>query len=98
MAIIIDKETLEHVASLARLEITPEEEGPLLGDLERILGYVAQLTSVDTSAIVSKRPAMTELRPDEPSEGLTREAGLGGAPAMRDGFVVVRNVMGGEDA
>ncbi len=31
MATIIDKETLEHVASLARLEITPEEEGPLLG-------------------------------------------------------------------
>ncbi|RIE06963.1 Asp-tRNA(Asn)/Glu-tRNA(Gln) amidotransferase subunit GatC [Candidatus Cryosericum terrychapinii] len=94
---IIDKETLEHVASLARLEITPDEDGSLLGDLERILGYVAQLGSVDTSAIVSKRPAMTELRPDEPGEGLTREAGLGGAPAMRDGFIVVRNVMGGED-
>ena len=97
MAMIIDKETLEHVASLARLEITPEEEGPLLGDLERILGYVAQLSSVDTSAIVSKRPAMTELRPDEPCEGLTREEGLGGAPAMYDGFVVVQNVMGAED-
>jgi len=94
---IIDKETLQHVASLARLEITPEEEGPLLGDLERILGHVAQLSSVDTSAVISKRPAMTELRSDEPSEGLTREEGLGGAPAMRDGFVVVRNVMGGED-
>jgi aspartyl-tRNA(Asn)/glutamyl-tRNA(Gln) amidotransferase subunit C len=97
MATIIDKKTLEHVASLARLEITPDEEGPLLGDLERILGYVAQLTSVDTSAVVSKRPAMTELRPDEPREGLARETALGGAPAMRDGFVVVRNVMGGED-
>ena len=97
MGMIIDKEALEHVASLARLEITPQEEEPLLGDLERILGYVAQLGSVDTSAIVSKRPTMTELRPDEPGEGLTREAGLGGAPAMRDGFVVVRNVMGGED-
>jgi len=97
MAMIIDKETLEHVASLARLEMTAEEEGPLLEDLERILGHVAQLSSVDTSAIVSKRPTMTELRPDEPCEGLTREAGLGGAPAMRDGFVVVRNVMGGED-
>jgi aspartyl-tRNA(Asn)/glutamyl-tRNA(Gln) amidotransferase subunit C len=97
MAMIIDKETLEHVASLARLEITPEEEGPLLGDLERILGHVAQLSSVDTSATISKRPAMTELRPDEPCEGLTRAEGLGGAPAMRDGFVVVRNVMGGED-
>ncbi|MHB8106690.1 MAG: Asp-tRNA(Asn)/Glu-tRNA(Gln) amidotransferase subunit GatC [Candidatus Cryosericum sp.] len=97
MAVMIDKETLEHVASLARLEITPEEEGPLLADLERILGYVAQLTSVDTSAVVVKRPAMSELRPDEPGTGLTREEGLGGASAMRDGFVVVRNVMGGED-
>jgi len=97
MGMIIDKETLEHVASLARLEITPQEEEPLLGDLERILVYVAQLTSVDTSAVVSKRPVMTELRPDEPGTGLTREKGLGGAPSMRDGFIVVRNVMGGED-
>lgn len=94
---IIDKETLEHVALLARLEITPDEEGSLLGDIERILGYVAQLSSVDTSATISKRPAMAELRPDEPCEGLTREEGLGGAPAMRDGFVIVRNVMGAED-
>ncbi|MBA4365162.1 MAG: Asp-tRNA(Asn)/Glu-tRNA(Gln) amidotransferase subunit GatC [Caldisericia bacterium] len=98
MATIIDNKTLQHVAALARLEITPEEEGPLLGDLERILGHVAQLSSVDTSAIVSRRPVMTELRPDEPSEGLTRAQGLGDAPATRDGFVVVRNVMGGEDA
>jgi aspartyl-tRNA(Asn)/glutamyl-tRNA(Gln) amidotransferase subunit C len=97
MATIIDKETLKHVASLARLEITGEEEESLLGDLERILGHVAQLSSVDTTASTSKRPAMTELRPDEPSDGLTRAEGLGGAPTMRDGFVVVRNVMGGED-
>jgi len=97
MATIIDKETLEHVASLARLEITGEEEESLLGDLERILGHVAQLSSVDTSASTGKRPAMTGLRPDEPGTGLTREEGLGGAPAMRDGFVVVLNVMGGED-
>jgi Asp-tRNA(Asn)/Glu-tRNA(Gln) amidotransferase C subunit len=40
---------------------------------------------------------MAELRPDEPAQGLTREEGLGQAPAIRDGFVVVRNVMGGED-
>ncbi|HWQ21978.1 MAG TPA: Asp-tRNA(Asn)/Glu-tRNA(Gln) amidotransferase subunit GatC [Clostridia bacterium] len=97
MAAIIDKNTLEHVASLARLEITPEEEGPLLADLERILGHVAELSSVETSGVVSKRPAMVELRPDEPREGLSRETGLGGAPSMRDGFVVVRNVMGGDD-
>lgn len=97
MAMIIDNKTLEHVASLARLDITAEEEEPLLRDLERILGFVAQLSSVDTSATIIKRPAMIELRPDEPHKGLTREEGLGGAPMLRDGFVVVRNVMGGEN-
>lgn len=97
MASIIDSRTLEHVASLARLEITPDQQTSLLQDLEHILEYVAQLSPIDTSAIVSKRPAMAELRPDEPTLGLTRDEGLAQAPAMRDGFVVVRNVMGGED-
>ncbi len=97
MATIIDRQTLLHVAALARLEITPEEEGPLLADLERILGYVAQLGAIDTSATTGKRPVMKELRPDEPAPGLTRQQALAGAPETRDGFVVVHNVMGGDD-
>jgi len=97
MATIIDRQTLLHVAALARLEITPEEEGPLLDDLERILAHVAQLGVVDTSATVSKRTAMAELRPDEPIQGLTRQQALAGSPETRDGFVVVHNVMGGDD-
>lgn len=97
MAAIIDGKTLEHVASLARLEITEDQEEGLLNDMEKILGYVAQLSAVDTASVVSKRPVMIELRPDEPVEGLSREQGLGQAPALRDGFVVVRNVMGGDD-
>ncbi|HNW84373.1 MAG TPA: Asp-tRNA(Asn)/Glu-tRNA(Gln) amidotransferase subunit GatC [Candidatus Cryosericum sp.] len=97
MATIIDRQTLEHVASLARLEVTDDQEAGLLNDLEHILAYVAHLGSVDTSAVVSRRPAMSALREDTPTTGLTREEGLGGAPALRDGFVVVHNVMGGDD-
>lgn len=97
MATIIDRQTLLHVAALARLEITPEEEGPLLADLERILAHVAQLGAIDTSATTGERPAMTELRPDEPVQGLTRQQALAGSPETRDGFVVVHNVMGGDD-
>jgi aspartyl-tRNA(Asn)/glutamyl-tRNA(Gln) amidotransferase subunit C len=97
MATIIDRQTLEHVASLARLEIPPDQEAGLLTDLEHILTYVAQLGSVDTSMVASHRPVMTALREDTPTPGLTREEGLGGAPALRDGFVVVHNVMGGDD-
>ncbi|MGB9666228.1 MAG: Asp-tRNA(Asn)/Glu-tRNA(Gln) amidotransferase subunit GatC [Candidatus Cryosericum sp.] len=97
MSAIIDGKTLEHVASLARLEITEDQEKELLNDMEKILGYVAQLSAVDTASVGSKRPVMSELRSDEPVEGLSREQGLGQAPALRDGFVVVRNVMGGDD-
>ncbi len=93
---IIDEKTLQHVASLARLEIAPAEEASLLRDLEKILTYVAQLGKIDTAA--TPAPAeMAALRPDEPEQGLTREEGLGQAPAARDGFVIVQNVMGGED-
>ena len=97
MATIIYRQTLEHVASLARLEIPADQEAGLLNDLEHILAYVAQLGLVDTGTVVSRRPAMSALREDVPSTGLTREEGLGGAPALRDGFVVVHNVMGGDD-
>lgn len=97
MATIIDTQTLHHVAALARMEITPEEEGPLLADLERILAHVAQLGAVDTSATTGKRPVMEELRADEPGQGLTRQQALAGAPETRNGFVVVHNVMGGDD-
>ncbi len=94
---IIDKETLQHIASLARLEIAPGEETQLLSDLEKILAYVAQLGSVDTSAALPAHAVMNELRSDKPQEGLTREQGLGQAPAAKNGFVVVQNVMGGDD-
>ena len=97
MATIIDRQTLLHVAALARLEITPEEEGPLLADLEHILAHVAQLAAVDTSATSGKRQFMKELRADEPAHGLTRQQALSGAPESRDGFVVVHNVMRGDD-
>ncbi|MHB8072077.1 MAG: Asp-tRNA(Asn)/Glu-tRNA(Gln) amidotransferase subunit GatC, partial [Candidatus Cryosericum sp.] len=63
----------------------------------RILAHVAQLGAVDTSATTSKRPAMKEFRPDEPGRSLDRQQALADAPEVKDGFVVVHNVMGGDD-
>lgn len=40
------------VAELAHLELTPDETGSMLRDLNEILDYIAQLNELDTSSVV----------------------------------------------
>ena len=44
-------EEVERVAELAHLELTPEETGPMLHDLNAILDYVAELNELDTAGV-----------------------------------------------
>ena len=48
-AVTLDE--VRHVAALASLELTSEEELRLERDLNAILGYVAELSELDTSAV-----------------------------------------------
>ena len=43
---------VERVAELAHLELTPEESGHMLHDLNAILDYVAELNELDTRGVV----------------------------------------------
>jgi aspartyl-tRNA(Asn)/glutamyl-tRNA(Gln) amidotransferase subunit C len=45
-------EDVERVAELAHLELTPEENGRMLHDLNAILDYVAELNELDTAGVV----------------------------------------------
>ena len=45
-------EDVERVAELAHLELTPEESGHMLTDLNAILDYVAELNELDTNDVV----------------------------------------------
>ncbi len=47
----INLEQVRHIALLARLELTPEEEQQMLGDLAEMLEYVDKLNQLDTSAV-----------------------------------------------
>lgn len=47
----ITKKSLEHLADLARLELTEKEEEKFLKDLESILGHFKELESLDTSNV-----------------------------------------------
>jgi aspartyl-tRNA(Asn)/glutamyl-tRNA(Gln) amidotransferase subunit C len=47
----INLDQVRHIALLARLELAPEEEQRMLGDLEEMLEYVDKLGQLDTSTV-----------------------------------------------
>lgn len=47
----ISVEDVRHVALLARLELSPEEEGLFVAQLDTILGYVRKLDELDTEGV-----------------------------------------------
>ncbi len=46
---MINRQQIEHIAKLARIELTEEERGKFTTDLSSILDYVDKLNQVDTS-------------------------------------------------
>ena len=47
----INKESLEHLAELARLELDSETEGKMIADLTNILNHFKELESLDTKDV-----------------------------------------------
>ena len=47
----VSVEDVRHVADLANLELTAEELPRMAKDLNAVLGYIAQLNELDTSAV-----------------------------------------------
>lgn len=94
----IDRQTIVHVADLARIGLSDEEIDRFTGQLSVVLDAVAKLGEVDTSAIAptaSVLPLKDVAREDEPRPGLTTQQALGNAPAGgRDGeFFRVQEVL-----
>jgi aspartyl-tRNA(Asn)/glutamyl-tRNA(Gln) amidotransferase subunit C len=83
---------VEHIANLARLELTPEEKERYRQQLSAILEYAARLQTLDTGGIPptsSVLPARSVLRPDEQAASLDRRDLLHNAPqAEEDQFRV----------
>ncbi len=78
-------EEVEHIAQLARLELTPAEKERFRRQLSAILEYAARLQQIDTTGIAptaSVLPSRSVLRADEPAKGLTTGELLANAPAV----------------
>jgi aspartyl-tRNA(Asn)/glutamyl-tRNA(Gln) amidotransferase subunit C len=92
-------ETVEHVADLARITLSKKEASDAIQDLSSILGHIDLIRSVDTSG-VEPLDHPTELvdrsREDEVSDPLSQQQVFSNAPAVRDVYLDVPKVLGGD--
>jgi len=78
---------IEHVARLARLELTDEEKARLRDQLGVILENAAKVSEVATDDVTPTAyaiPRSNVLRPDEVTPSLTVEEVLSNAPEVED--------------
>lgn len=92
----VDKNTLEKIAHLSRLYFNKNDEEKMLKSLNDIIGWVDQLSEVDTEN-VPPLTHMTEevnvLRDDTKPTNLDREDGLKNAPQQNGEFFKVPRVL-----
>jgi aspartyl-tRNA(Asn)/glutamyl-tRNA(Gln) amidotransferase subunit C len=91
-AMTITKETVLHVARLARLELDADEVDRMQRDLGKILAYVAELDALPTEGVPQTAHVAAErapLRPDTPVPSLKTEQALAEAPRRAIGGFAV---------
>ena len=92
---MITIDDVEHVAKLARLELTDDEKQRYTKQLGAIVDYVQQMNEVDTSNVepmTSAIPLTNVMREDEVHYEQTREELMQNAPAKEFGFFKVPKI------
>ena len=92
----LDKETVKNIAFLARIKVPDQDLEPLAGELSHIIGWVEQLSEVDTEGVEPMTSvADRELfrREDVISDGGVPEKVLANAPDREENFYTVPKVV-----
>ncbi|HEX7366686.1 MAG TPA: Asp-tRNA(Asn)/Glu-tRNA(Gln) amidotransferase subunit GatC [Pelobium sp.] len=92
----IDKETVDKIAHLARLELTDVEKERSIEELSEILSFMEKLNELDTSGVkplIYMNDAVNVLRPDVVIQELTREEALKNAPLKSEEYIKVSKVI-----
>jgi aspartyl-tRNA(Asn)/glutamyl-tRNA(Gln) amidotransferase subunit C len=94
--VAVSREQVRHVARLARLELSSEEEERFAGQLSHILEAVEELVQVDTANVeptAHATVAAAAFRDDVPRPSLPVEAAVGQAPAHGAGHFLVPKII-----
>ena len=92
----LDKETIKHVAHLARIELQPNELDKLSGELHAILGFIDKLNNLNLEQVEPAShilPISNVLRDDLPHVSLSSEKALENAPDKKGNFFCVPKII-----
>jgi aspartyl-tRNA(Asn)/glutamyl-tRNA(Gln) amidotransferase subunit C len=93
---IIDKETVEKVANLARLELAEDEKELMIKDMNKILGFMDKLNEMDTRGVeplVYMTDEVNNVREDEVKQQITTAEALKNAPKHDNNYILVAKVI-----
>ena len=92
----ISKQEVEHVARLARLELSQEEKDRYAEQLSNILTYIEKLNELDTTNVEPTAHVLdisNVMRDDVPRESLSQEQALANAPDKASGHYRVPKII-----
>lgn len=92
----VDARTVAQVAHLARIAVTEDEAARLVGELNSILGFVEELSTVNVDGVEPMTSVVAHalrLRPDVVTDGSIPEKVLANAPLSEDGYFLVPKVV-----
>lgn len=87
---------VKHLAYLARLTLTPEEEHKFGAQLAQVLEYVEKLKQLDVSNVeptAHATPLKNVTRPDRACPSLAHEQAMRNAPNQADGLFIVPKIV-----
>ena len=92
----VSSQQVRHIAKLARIGMSDAEIEALVPELNNILGWVEQLSEVDTDGVEPLATVIDQklrLRDDVIIEGNIRDEILANAPGAQHGFFAVPKVI-----
>ncbi|WKK79726.1 Asp-tRNA(Asn)/Glu-tRNA(Gln) amidotransferase subunit GatC [Marivirga arenosa] len=92
----INKETLEKIAHLARLEFEEDSKDKMLADMNNMLSFVEKLQELDTDNVEpldSMSFEDNQMRDDKVKNQLSHEEGLKNAPKKDANYIRVPKVI-----
>ncbi|ATP55861.1 Asp-tRNA(Asn)/Glu-tRNA(Gln) amidotransferase GatCAB subunit C [Pedobacter ginsengisoli] len=93
---IIDKQTINKVADLARIAIEDKEVDTLIADMNKILTFMEKLNELDTTGVkplVYMNPEENIWREDVVKQEITIEDGLKNAAKHNESFFFVPKII-----
>ena len=92
----VTRETIEHVANLARLNLTEQEKDKLTTEMADILSWVDKLNELDTTGVEPKAhviPIHNVFREDIVEDSYDRDSILANAPVKENGCFKVPKIV-----